>query len=290
MAERDELQGLLDEDSAERNALSRRLLAVLASTEEHVRALRAVAHDLRNPLAVLGTETLRLREWLDMDDPRQRELVEDHEAAVTQCDELVDQLLRLGRESSAASRLQSEPVDVRRFGRRLERRLQALAAGRQLEASVLTTLDAPDSVEVDPLVLDRIVDNLITNAVTNASGGAVHVEVGGEHTRWLVVELRDEAGGLPPEVLDRLASGDLEALERPDGRGIGLSVVVALLRRVGGHLDVWSRRGQGTTFRVRIPVRPRQSLATSGVRPSSRVVTVHDDAPRAAAAAGERLG
>lgn len=279
MGDEQELRRLLDEVTAEKNALSRRLVAVLEATERHVMSLRGVAHDLRNPLAVLGTETLRMEQLLVDGDPGLRELLEDHVAAVTQCEELIDELLLLGRESSAASRLRVEAVDVHVFAARLDRKLAALVAGRGIETSARTMGEAPPTVDIDPFVLDRIIDNLVTNAVANAPSGSVEVVVDGDGLDWLIIDVTDTAGGLPPDVLECLRGGDLSPLERPDGHGIGLSVVVDLLRLVGGRMQVSTRPGEGSTFRCRLPSQPHRALSSSGVRPSSRIVTVLDEEP-----------
>jgi nitrogen-specific signal transduction histidine kinase len=76
---------------------------------------------------------------------------------------------------------------------------------------------------------------------------------GAEHAPTLLVEIRDEGAGIPPALLDRLATPFFTT--RPGGTGLGLAVSRHWIARHGGTLRIESTPGEGTTVRVALPLR-----------------------------------
>jgi two-component system OmpR family sensor kinase len=70
--------------------------------------------------------------------------------------------------------------------------------------------------------------------------------------------VRDEGPGIAPDVLatlfDRHRRGESSRVLRPDGSGLGLSIVDAIVRAHGGHVHVESAPGLGSTFTVTVPL------------------------------------
>ena len=107
--------------------------------------------------------------------------------------------------------------------------------------------------------LGQVLDNLVSNALkfTN-QGGSVDVTV--RSTDGLVViEVRDTGIGIPPaeqgQLFDRFFRSSEAAEKAIPGTGLGLTIVKAIVERHGGTIDVESAAGEGTTMRVRLPVR-----------------------------------
>jgi CheY-like chemotaxis protein/anti-sigma regulatory factor (Ser/Thr protein kinase) len=110
--------------------------------------------------------------------------------------------------------------------------------------------------------LEQILSNLLSNAVKFTDYGEIvltcvlHGTDGGE---TLVFTVQDTGCGIPPELQARLfepyAQGILET-QLARGSGLGLSIVHALVQRMGGTITVESEVNTGTTFRVAVPVRP----------------------------------
>jgi signal transduction histidine kinase len=115
--------------------------------------------------------------------------------------------------------------------------------------------DAPAAVEIDPIVLDRILDNLLTNAVKYTERGAITVSFEGAPGH-LVIRVGDSGRGIAPDELRRCFSpeGSPEARRASNSLGVGLSVVVRLLAEIHGRLEVQSKPGAGTTFWVFLPI------------------------------------
>jgi len=139
---------------------------------------------------------------------------------------------------------------------------------QRIRTRVECSRSAPDVIEIDSLVVDRVVDNLLSNAAKYTERGSVFVELEGT-PEFLVVQVSDTGCGIAPEAMWRIfePGGSNPDSRRGDSFGVGLSVVTRLLQQIGGRLEVMSSPGEGTTFCVYLPVRARADDQPSGMRP-----------------------
>jgi len=234
--------------------------------DERVSKVLGFSHDLRNPLQILqfAAETVRMHNE-SRPDPELQELVTDMDKAVTQMKRMLSDLVTTASgQLGLVLPLAPERIVVSELTERLRRRLRALVFGRDVRASVFSTREAPPEIEVDPLLLDRIVDNLLTNAAKYTERGSIVVELEGK-PGFLIIKVSDTGRGMDPDKLEGsfTPGGSDPAARAGDSFGVGLSVVVQLLDQIGGRLEVMSTLGQGTTFWVHLPVR---MAATEGPR------------------------
>jgi two-component system, cell cycle sensor histidine kinase and response regulator CckA len=155
-------------------------------------------------------------------------------------------------------------------------------------------------VKADPTQLDQIILNLAVNARdAMPQGGTLRIATGhrvvlrpdGEGVlppgRWVVLEVGDTGGGIPPEVLPRLFEPFFTTRPDKGGTGLGLATVQGIVAQSGGHITVASRIGQGTVFRIHLP---RQAAAAApkvdaagppdaAPAPSAPILLVEDEAP-----------
>lgn len=118
---------------------------------------------------------------------------------------------------------------------------------------------APDlpQAPLDPSQLKQVLLNLIRNAMQAMSrGGVLTIQTGvaGEEV-W--VSIADTGGGIPHEQLNRIFKPFYTTKKK--GSGLGLMIVQRIVRAHGGHIELDSRVGQGTTFKIRLPMRERQT-------------------------------
>lgn len=220
----------------------------------------SVAHDFNNVLVgILGY--CELLEG-DLDDPLAQERLREIRRSAKRAGDLVQQLLSFGRRRP----LEPERLDLARVVRDLEG-LLARAAGER----VAIDLDLEDvgTVEVDRSGLEQVLMNLVVNA-RDAMDGNGDLRIGMRETT-----LPEGAGKAPPSlpqgsyallsVSDDGCGMDRKTLEhafepffttKPEGKGtgLGLPTVYAFAERSGGAVTVESAPGEGTTFRIYLPL------------------------------------
>lgn len=267
---------LMEEQLAERSAALQEVVERIRGFHQTTHtAIRGLSHDLRNPLQVLFLEADLLARHQDKLGPRGPEIVEEHVSAVRKIQQLLSELMEFVTSERVHMELTPEPIDVSALTDRMRRQLRALVHGKPIRSSVFRVREAPDEVVVDAMVLDRIIDNLLSNAAKYTQNGSIVVEVAGT-PGFLTLKISDTGRGMEPDSLERaFVSGATEPSQRQSGSyGIGLSVVIDLLGRIGGRLEVMSKPNTGTTFWVHVPVRANERTEADARPDSSKVLTI----------------
>jgi signal transduction histidine kinase len=221
----------------------------------------AIAHEVRNPLAVIVNAVAGLRRSSVVESDRTTLLgIVEEEAG--RLNRLVSDLLRFAR-----------PVEVKRSPVsliELANRTRAIA-GEEYEIEVNMS-DDPEiqTVWVDPNLFRLVFDNLVSNACQSMKdGGRVEITVRrGDIDGQLAsdIEIRDFGHGMDPQVRKRAL--DPFFTTRPSGTGLGLPIVQRIVEAHGGRLDIESSEGRGTTVNLSIPVAKPSS--SDGARSDGR--------------------
>ncbi len=207
----------------------------------------AIAHEVRNPLAVIvnACASLRRPQLAEGDRTMLLDIVEEEAARLNR---LVTDLLRFAR-----------PVKVSRSPVAMMALLQRAEA--RLSEGVELTLDISDDPDVQTLWVDAgllplVFENLVSNACqAMQQGGAVHISASIEEVgnrRDVVITIRDSGHGMDEDVMERAV--DPFFTTRPSGTGLGLAIVERVIKGHGGSLDITSRPGRGTDVVLKLPV------------------------------------
>ena len=206
-----------------------------------------IAHEVRNPLAIINNAVATLRrEGLGVDDRQTLHGILEEESS--RLNRLVGDLLRYARPVSLERQLLSV--------RDLVERALSLA---QTRTDITVELVEPDPVPRiwgDPNLLRQVIENLTTNALqAMSSGGAltatlVRQTVDGAEGVELMLE--DTGEGMDTTVRNRAL--DPFFTTRPSGTGLGLAIVVRIVDAHGGRLHIRSAAGAGTILHVFLPV------------------------------------
>ena len=219
--------------------------------------LASLSHELRTPLnAILGYARM-LRSGIIAPDKKEK-AVETIERNATSLTQIVEDVLDISRIVSGKIRLNVQPVD---FPAVVRNAIDAVAPAAEARGVRLETLIDPEAgpVSGDPERLQQILWNLLSNAVkfTNRSGKVqVRLERVNSHVE---VSVSDTGIGISPEflphVFERFRQADAGITRERGGLGLGLSIARQLTELHGGSIDASSAGpGQGSTFRVKIPV------------------------------------
>lgn len=261
-SQRDWTRLLEQQDRARRDAIAQLDEDFLAQEARRTAVFRGYSHDLRNPMQVIAAGASFLRDLVPASDPEATAILEEMEWAVGRTNTLLVDLNRTIAQGFTDGPQATQALAVAALAERARRRLRALAYGKDITTTVTCGPDTPTVIEVDPIVLDRILDNLLTNAVKYTDRGAITVAFEGvpEH---LVVRVSDTGRGIAPDDIRRCFTpeGAPESRRASNSLGVGLSVVVRLLADIRGRLEVHSKPSAGTTFWVYLPIRFRRGLA-----------------------------
>jgi len=232
----------------ENEGLIRELRGAVQAREEF---LRVAAHELRTPLTAMQ---LALGTGLRVADregaaPPLREAFRRAERSADRLGRLVSGLLEAGQRGGERLPLTRAPLDLAGVAGQVADRLRGEGVEIALRA------DGPLVGSWDRGRIEQVVDSLLSNAIKFGRGLPVEVEVrreGGSAT----LLVRDRGIGIPPEEQARI----FEPFERAvsirnfSGFGLGLWVVRRNVEAHGGTVELTSRPGEGSTFRVALPL------------------------------------
>ena len=223
-----------------------------------------VAHEINNPLSGILTYSKLIKRWVDsgqVSDAKKQEAQEALELISSEsrrCGELVKNLLTFARQAP----MNVQPTDLNRVVGQctmLVRHNLEIAA-IELHTSLAEGLPR---LHCDPSQIEQVLLALIVNAAdAMPKGGNLwidsHLSAGGEQ---VVLTVRDDGSGIPPEVLPRIFDPFVTTKESGHGTGLGLAVSRGIVERHSGTIAIESEVGKGTTVTIRLPVPIRAGLA-----------------------------
>jgi PAS domain S-box-containing protein len=248
-----------------------------------------IAHDFNNLLTVInGYSDLVLKE-LAQDDPH-REIISEVRTVGRRAASLTRQLLAFSRKQI----LHPQPLIIDATIYDMQRMIARLL-GEDVRLSI--TLNAGDSaVFADPGQFDQILMNLIVNARdAMPGGGTVAIETktsdigesgqtGGPPRSWVAIAVRDTGVGMDEATKAHLFEPYFTTKEIGKGSGLGLSTIHGIIAQSGGHIQVESAPGAGTTFWIYFPKMeglisfPKSIEETTNLFGTETVLVVEDEA------------
>jgi PAS domain S-box-containing protein len=255
-------KALMDRERAAREQAER----FNASKDEF---LATLSHELRTPLnAILGwSQMLRRGDVPAAEVAKGMEVIERNVRLQTQ---LVDDLLDMSRIVSGQMRLDVQTIMPLPFVQNAVESLRPLAESKGLRLDML--LDpAAGPVSGDPNRLQQVVWNLVANAIKfTPQGGRIQVVLERVNSH-IEINVVDTGIGISPELLprvfDRFIQADSSPTRRHAGLGLGLAIVRHIVGMHGGQVNAKSSGlGQGSTFRVQLPVVVVHRLGTEAER------------------------
>ncbi len=228
-----------------------------------------VAHELNQPLGAIATTAgdiwLRLVEGVDLPRPRLKAMMEDVRHLVNRMSTTIDHLRVFSRDTSEQPGALFSVNEALLAGLRL---VQAQLGSHGVDLHLEVTEPLPP-VHGHPHRLEQVFLNLITNALDALDEKAARIAAPGEPWekrlvlttreerdggRWVVVVVEDNGTGMDEECRQRVFEPFFTTKPEDRGTGLGLSISYAIVRDHGGKITCESREGEGTRFRVTLPV------------------------------------
>ena len=227
-----------------------------------------VAHEINNPLAGILTYARLLKKWIARgikNEEQQKEAIESLDLIASEskrCGELLHNLLSFSRTSPMNLSLFDLNTVVTRTIRLAEHKAEIY--GIMLTVDLEKTLPP---LQCDAAQIEQVALALIINAIdAMPHGGNLWVSTRTLAGDQVELQVRDDGVGIPPEILPRIFDPFTTTKEVGKGVGLGLAVSKGIVERHGGHIEVSSELGVGTTFRIILPLRaehPEQAQAAA---------------------------
>jgi CheY-like chemotaxis protein len=155
--------------------------------------------------------------------------------------------------------------------RQMEAIFSVVAEEKGIEFEVFSSAGAEKPRLGDPHRLMQILNNLLNNAMKFTEKGRVSLKISCRSGKPFTIEVSDSGVGMEPEQLSRVfesfEQADGSMTRRFGGTGLGLSIVRQLVTLMGGDISVQSELGQGTSFRVSLPLPESEvQLSSAGAK------------------------
>lgn len=252
-----EIDQLADSFNGMLERLSASFEAEREAKERMRRFVADASHELRTPLtSIHGFLEVLLRGAAAK--PEQLEVaLKSMHGESTRLNKLVADLLLLAKLDQKAEQQLHLRAHLDEVLRDMQPQLEMLAGSRSLR--MVCDDDAGSLVDGDKM--KQVMLNLVHNAVQHTEAKQGEISISLRHTALDQVELsvQDNGTGIAPEhlesVFDRFYRSDSSRTRKYGGAGLGLSITRSIVEAHGGTIEVESELGQGTLFRIKLPMR-----------------------------------
>ena len=235
----------------------------MAAALEREEALRKhltsnIAHELRTPLSIMKAN---IEAMLDG-------VIEDKVTGIKNVRDEVEKLIRLVQgieditraEASFFAKKDYKMVDLKDFLTTIVQKMRPLASAKGLEMIISEAKDL--SVYTDTDKLERILQNILSNAIKHTRKGRISIGHGSDGDMFFI-RVSDSGTGIEGNALELIFRRFYHGADST-GLGLGLSIVKELLEVMGGSIDVESRKGEGSAFTIRLPIKTVKSEKAKG--------------------------
>ncbi|MDO5484022.1 MAG: ATP-binding protein, partial [Desulfovibrionaceae bacterium] len=228
------------------------------------RLAAGVAHEVNNPLAIiyekagLALDMLRMQKGAVPEEQQARllSLLEGIESTVERARNITHRLLGFSRRMEASH----QPLYLTDVIRESMEFLEREAASRGVQMSVRLPDNLPQIVS-DRGQLQQVFLNVLGNALDalndQKENGRIEVDGKQADNGTIIISVRDNGKGMPPDMLRHIFE-PFYSSKKDKGTGLGMFITYAIVRRLGGDIEVQSREDLGTTVHIRLPLNPSE--------------------------------
>jgi signal transduction histidine kinase len=216
-----------------------------------------VSHELRSPMTAIKLQHEVILDGLAGEvTPKQRELLSRAQAKIQGLLELINESLDIAKIEAGHRQLELLPLELGELLQEVVKLLEAKAADQKVTLNLTVPPDLPP-IRADRRSLEEVFINLVSNAINySPDGGAVTIS-GFSHGEYLEVRVADTGIGIEPEeipkIFDKFYRVKHPRTRQIIGTGLGLALVKGIVDAHRGTVEVESRLGMGSTFRVFLP-------------------------------------
>lgn len=228
---------------------SSRKLQRLNQTKDKLMSI--LAHDLRGPFGNMLQLSTQLSQQLSQQPiaSRSQELAEGLSKTAKSSYLLFEDLLSWSKNQAGALQVHQKPLVLSAIAKEVLDLFQS----QLYEKSIRVKQDwTAQGLKTDEDMLRTILRNLMANALRHSPRGGILTLRSRAEGQTVIVEIEDEAGGIPPAILKNLFSEE-RWKQRQGNSGLGLVLCQQFMHKQGGQIEVHSKLGQGTRFELIFP-------------------------------------
>ncbi len=226
-----------------------------------------IAHEIRTPLTLIrGNNELLGEHQVTSFNPEVRKYQKTIGEQTGRIKKIVDDVLDIAKMKTDEFRLEREKVALDDF---LKRVFFSFHTAFQQKSVSYGYKSGPDNcwLNVDPVYLERSLNNIILNALKyTESGGTVDIWYEAAKGNQAAIIIKDSGIGIPKELLPRIFERFFQAdnaINKTGGSGIGLAFSREVVQMHGGVIQVDSTLGEGTVFRIQLPLAAPKTAVTN---------------------------
>ena len=246
-----------------------------AKTEtEHImqqreRLLLTITHDIKAPAASIAGFIDLLSEYVDR--PKAVGYLQSISGSANHLLQLVSALLDYHKLESGKAERHEVSFQPTALVSECVAQMQPLAMAKQLRLATDINVAEDMFCRSDAFRIKLIVNNLVSNAIKYTDEGEVRVGITMQNG-WMTLSVKDTGCGMTPEELQTVfnAFTRLPGAQGKEGVGLGLTITREIVTLLGGRINVASTKGNGTTFRVCLPVKV---VANQGIHSGGALVS-----------------
>jgi len=230
--------------------------------------LTNMSHEIRTPLSGIIGFAQVLHEEVPKKHQEFTGLIQD---AAKRLLLTINSVLDLSKLEANKEALSFRVLDVSQVVSETARVLDSLAERKGLSIEVIAENEVP--ARLDRNAIEAIVNNLVGNAIKFTSEGSINISVMSD-ANLAVIEVADTGVGISDEFLPHLFDEFRQEhmdVDRPhQGSGLGLAITSRLVTKMGGRINVKSKVGEGTVFRVSFPTNEQEKATDRKATASKR--------------------
>ncbi|MBR5247727.1 MAG: two-component sensor histidine kinase [Lachnospiraceae bacterium] len=236
------------------NQLLHRMKLLDESRQEFV---ANVSHELKTPLTSMKVLAESLITQDSTPSELYREFMEDIVSEIDRENQIITDLLALVKMDKKAQKMNIVPININDLTELILKRLRPIA--RKKDVEVVFESNRTVVAEVDEVKLTLVMSNLVDNAIKyNREHGWVKVTLDADH-QFFTFTVSDSGIGIPEgslsQIYERFYRVDKSHSREIGGTGLGLAITKNAVLMHRGSITVTSTEGEGTTFRVKIPLK-----------------------------------
>lgn len=270
-----------------REDLAEALLQSQENNRTRTAFFSSMSHDIRTPMnGIIGMTAIAKANLTNRE--KVRDCLDKITVASDHLLSLINEVLDMSRIESGKFSLKCEPVDLPDLFSNVLLLVKPDLVKKGQRLQVQSSVLDYDVVMGDGLHIQKILMNLLSNAIKYTPEGG-HILIGLHEKKRnanmidIIIEVEDNGIGMTPDFVKRIfrpfERAEDNRLSKVNGTGLGMAITKNIIDNMGGTIEVHSRPGEGSRFKVTLPMQLTETCSQAYEALTGKTVLVVDDSP-----------